>query len=198
MAIRAYRATRHVPLIFVGGDPEKVARIRKQLPDAVYTNWDKIRSSLEHAITHPPLVRIVPRSSLEGYANVALPKKLGIKAGSVVVLVSPPPGFKKTLGELPKGVVLRKDRRDRCDGAIWFTRSRKDLERHIHQMVPLADNGGLWIAWIAWPKKTSRTPADLSQAVVRKVALAAGIVDYKVCVIDATCSGLRFARRKSK
>ena len=60
-------------------------------------------------------------------------------------------------------------------------------------MTRLAENGGLWIVW---PKKSSGVASDLTQAVVRKIGLAAGLVDYKVCSIDRTWSGLLFARRK--
>ena len=197
LAIRIQKATRHVSLVFVEGDPEKVARICRILPDAVYTRWRRIRSSLKRGIgSHPENMRshpAVPRSRLEGYSGAPLAKKLGIKPGSVVALVGEPEGFKKTLSDLPKGVQLRNGVRGHRDLTVWFARSRKELENRIHQIVHLADNGGLWIAW---PKKGTGNPTDLSQVIVRKVGLAAGIVDYKICAIDATWSGLQFTRRK--
>ena len=58
----------------------------------------------------------------------------------------------------------------------------------------LADSGGLWVAW---PKKASKVASDLNQNVVREIGLAAGLVDYKVCSIDWTWSGLLFTRRRS-
>lgn len=195
LAIRQYKTIRHVPLVFVDGDPDKVARIKELLPDAVYTTWSRIRSALKRAIAHPPAVTVVPRSRLAGYSGTPLPRKLGIKANSVVVLVDAPQGFEKTLGELPEGVTLRRQTSGRRDLTIWFTKSREDLKRRIERIVAVADRGGLWIAW---PKKASRLAADLSQADVRKIGLAAGLVDYKVCAIDATWAGLRFSRRKPK
>ncbi len=194
LGIRKFKTTRHVPVVFVEGDPEKVARVKKSLPDAVYATWHRIRGSIKHAIAHPPADPIVPQSNLAGYSGTPLPKKLGIKKDSVVALVGAPRDLEKTLGELPDGAVLRRQARGRCDLIIWFTRSRKDLERRIKRMGALAGPGGLWIVW---PKKTSGIVSDLSQTVVREIGLASGLVDYKVCAIDTAWSGLRFARRKT-
>ncbi|NIM49140.1 MAG: DUF3052 family protein [Gemmatimonadales bacterium] len=193
VAIRHYKATRNVPLVFVGGDPEKVARTKQQLPDAVYTTWNRIRSSLKQAISHPPAEPVAPASVLAGYSGTPLPRKLGIKPSSIVALVGAPAGFEDTLGALPHGVALRKRASSRNDLIIWFTRSRRDLERRIERMAALVGRGGMWITW---PKKGSPITSDLTQAEVRKAGLAAGLVDYKVCAIDTTWSGLKFARRK--
>lgn len=72
--------------------------------------------------------------------------------------------------------------------------SREALDKRIDRLGSLAGKGGLWIAW---PKKASGITTGLSQNEVRQTGLAAGLVDYKVCAIDATWSGLRFARRKA-
>jgi hypothetical protein len=195
LAIRHSKSTRHVPLVFVDGDAEKVARIRKSLPDATYTSWGRIRNTLQRAISHPLSEPVVPRSVLDGYSGVPLVRKLGIKARSMVALIDAPRGFEKILGKLPEGAKLRRNTTGKRDLTIWFTRSRKDLERRISQIARSIENGGMWIAW---PKKTSEIAADLSQVDVRKVGLAAGLVDYKICSIDDTWSGLRFSRRRSR
>src|SRR5438093_4754768 len=84
LAIRQYKATRHVPLVLVEGEAEQIARIRRLLPDAAYTTWSRIRSTVKQAIAHPPAEPVVPSSSLAAYSGVPLPKKLGIKPDSVV------------------------------------------------------------------------------------------------------------------
>jgi CheY-like chemotaxis protein len=195
LAVRHYKTTRHTPIVFVDGKPEKVARIKEQLPDAEYTTWNRIRSGLKRAIAHPPGDPAVPRSLLDGYSGTPLAKKLGIKANAVVVLVGAPQGFETALGELPRGVSVRRRASGRHDLTIWFTRSRKDLESRIRRMADHIGQGGLWIAW---PKKTSRLAADLTQIDVRGVAMAAGLVDYKVAAIDETWAGLKFTRRKER
>ena len=195
LALRHYKTTRCVPLVFVAGDPEKVGRVQKSLPDAVYTTWDQIRAALGEAIANPPAVAVAPRSLLAGYSGTPLAKKLGIGPKSIVALVDAPPGFEELLGDLPQGVKLRRQTKGQRNLTVWFTRSCKDLERGIERMAPLAGQGPLWIAW---PKKASPLGSDLTQAVVRKVGLATGLVDYKVCAIDAVWSGLLFTRRNAK
>ena len=195
LLLRKYKTTRHVPLVYVEGDADKVARIQALLPDVVYTTWSRIRSALKQAIAHPPVKVIAPKSTFAAYAGVPLAKKFGIKVNSVVGLVNAPKDFEKTLGELPDGVMLRWQARSGCDLIIWFTTSRADLERRIERMRSGVGKGGLWIAW---PKKTCGIATDLSQVIVRRIGLASGLVDYKVCSVDTTWTGLRFARRDRK
>ncbi|MHC4181582.1 MAG: ANTAR domain-containing protein, partial [Planctomycetota bacterium] len=195
LVLRKSKATRHVPLVFVEGDPEKVARTKQLLPDAVYTTWGRIRSALRRAIARPPHDPLTPESVMAGYSGTPLPKKLGIKAGSVVALAGAPKDFAKTLGRLPQGVTLRRQARGRCDLVIYFPKSSVELKRRIERLGELAGKGGLWVVW---PKKASGIASDLTQPAVRQIGLAAGLVDYKVCAVDATWTGLRFARRKSE
>ena len=215
LALRHHGATRFVPILFVEGDCEKVAGIRKILPDAVYTSWDNIEQVLPQAIAHPPADPIKPRSALEGYSGTPLIKKLGIKPGFRVALAGAPPDFETTVGPLPEGArysaMRGRARVDRAaggrpDGArlppaaarpdliIWFTRSRSELERGMKKMAAATRDGAIWIAW---PKKTSPLAADHTEREVRAAGLAAGLVDFKVCAIDADWSGLKFTRRKT-
>lgn len=194
LTLRKYKATRHVPLVYVEGDPKKVARIRELLPDAVYCAWSEMPDVLARAIAAPPAEPVVPESVFAAYAATPLPKKLGIKANSIVALAGAPEGFEETLRPLPEGAVLHREEWGGCDVTLWFVRSRRELEEGIEGMGDAARGGGLWIAW---PKKASGVASDLSQATVRGVGLASGLVDFKVCAIDATWSGLRFTRRKS-
>lgn len=138
----------------------------------------------------------MPRTATNsaGYSGTPLPKKLGIKEGSAVALIAAPRGFRKTLGKLPAGVRLRAQPDSRCTLTLWFTRSRAELERSMRKAVALAAQGTVWIIW---PKMTSGMATDLKEGVVREAGLAAGLVDYKVCAVDATWSGLAFARRKA-
>ena len=193
---RERKSTRRVPMVFAGGDPQKVERIRELLPDAAYASWDGMDASLEHAIANAPADPVVPRSSFEAYSGTPLPKKLGIKEGSSVLLIDPPADFGETLGELPPGATLRTQADGPFPLSIWFTMSRAELESRLEDAVrSLADGGSLWIAS---PKKASKVVTDLNQNIVREVGLAAGLVDYKVCSIDKTWSGLLFTRRRDR
>ena len=187
LGIRQAKSTRQVPIVFTGGEPAKLERIRSVLPDAVYTSWERIRGALDEALAHPPANPVKPASVMAGYAGTPLLKKLGIKAQSRVALVGAPDGFRASLGELPPGVEFCE--KPGGDLVIWFVRSRRELERGIARMARVER------MWIAWPKKTSPLATDLTQQDVREIGLAAGMVDYKICAIDATWSGLLFRRR---
>jgi CheY-like chemotaxis protein len=193
LRLRQYKPTRHIPLVFVEGDPEKVARIQQILPDAVYTTWGRIRGSLKRAIARPLQNPRVPAAAREGYSGTPLPKKLGIKNQSRVALVNAPPDFENTLGDLPEGATVTRKKGAPSDLTLWFVRSRQDLQRGIRPVAGAAKAAGLWIIW---PKKTSALASDISETDVRETALATGLVDFKVCAVDATWSGLRFSQKK--
>lgn len=191
--LRDTKATRVIPLVFVDGEEAKVKRTQDLLPDAVYTTWPRIKGALGRAISNPPRNPVAP-GTLAGYSGTPLPKKLGIKPGFVVALINAPDDFETTLGELPANVTLRRSARGNNDLMIWFPKNRADYEKRILTVTNQFGNGGLWVAW---PKKASGITSDLSGNVVRKIGLASGIVDFKVCAIDATYSGHKFARRKT-
>jgi hypothetical protein len=194
IGLRTRAATRRVPLLFVGGEPEKVARTRETLPDAVYTTWEEIGPALAPALASPPADPVVPANNLAGYSGTPLPKKLGIKPGTVVGLVDAPAGFEAVLGELPEGVEVCRNGSQSADLTLWFPASAADLQARVAAIGAASGPAGLWIAW---PKKTSGVVSDLSETLVRQAGLANGLVDYKICAIDATWSGLKFARRRS-
>lgn len=185
--MRTRKATRGVPLVFVGPEGDT----RRHVPDAEYAKtWRGVGGALKRALASPVSDPARPASALAGYSGTPLPKKLGIKEGFRVGLVNAPKDFPATLGELPAGVKLVR-KASPCDLAIWFVTERGELEARVVDMGKLAP--GLWIAW---PKQASGMPTDLNGNVVRSTGLANGLVDYKVCAIDATWSGLKFARRK--
>jgi hypothetical protein len=193
LAYRTYKDTRHCPIVFVGGDSKKVIEIQKILPDATFTSDAEINNAIMDAIANPVEDPIVPASRMEGYAGAPLPKKLGIKADTIVALVGAPAGFGEKLGTMPDGVKVRTSARGRSDLTLWFITRQKELNNRIEKMFERANNGGLWIVW---PKKASGMASDLNQNIVRQTGLDAGLVDFKIASIDETWSGLRFTIRK--
>lgn len=129
---------------------------------------------------------------MAGYSGTPLVKKLGIKPASRLVLVGAPPGFRRELAGLPGGVRVTSKAIDGADLAIWFVKSRRELDGRV-PTISLDMGQGLWIAW---PKKASGVVTDLTEDLIRRAGLAHGLVDYKVCAINDVWSGLKFARRK--
>src|SRR5262245_24933374 len=194
VAMRQSKALRHVPIVFAGGPEEKVVRIRQELPDAVFMDWNGVALALKTAISNPPAQPVRPAAHMERYAGSSLVKKLGFAAGMKAALLGEPEEFIEKLGELPAGVELQKKVTSQSKMAIWFVRSRQELERGTEYLsVRLPEGASIWIVY---PKQTSRYKVDFNQNHVRAAGLAAGLVDYKVCAVDEDWSGLKFARKK--
>ena len=129
-----------------------------------------------------------------GYSGTPLAKKLGIKEGHRLALLDAPDGFVDLLEGLPDDVRIGTTARGRHDVVVSFHTSRRHFERRLPILSRTLDvDGGLWIAW---PKRTSGVETDMTEDVVREVALPTGLVDNKVCAVDDTWSGLRVVWRR--
>lgn len=135
----------------------------------------------------------MPAAASAGYSGTPLPRKLGIKPEARLGLIGAPDGFDGVLGELPPGVSVRRLLQGSFDVIVAFFVRRSELERRLPACRDaLTPAGGLWLAW---PKRGSGVATDLGEGMVRELGLAAGLVDNKVCAIDATWSALRFVFR---
>lgn len=190
--LRSAKGTRGIPIVFAGGEPEKIERSREALPGSVFTDWKNAAKTLKQAIREGPQTA-APGYMRQWYGS-ALPKKLGLK--DEVAILNAPEDFAEQLGDLDEGVSLRPNITRSTNLAIWFVRSRAELEDGLPVvMARLAPGRSLWIAY---PKRTSRHATDLSQNDLRACALDAGLVDYKICAIDADWSALKFTRKRTK
>jgi hypothetical protein len=128
-----------------------------------------------------------------GYSGTPLAKKLGIKEGHAVALVGAPSAFE--IEGMPNAVTIRTAARGTNDVIVSFHTERADLEARVPKLLHALDvDGGLWIAW---PKKASKVPTDITEDTVREVFLPLGLVDNKVCAIDDVWSGLRVVWRRA-
>ena len=129
-----------------------------------------------------------------GYSGTALVRKLGFKPGMRAHYVAAPDGFDALVGALPDGVRVLARPASQLDLVMLFVLSRAELERGLARLhAKLSQDGMLWVAW---PKRASGVPTDMTEDVVRDVALPRGLVDVKVCAIDATWSGLKLVIRR--
>lgn len=198
--LRATKATRDLPMLFVDVDAKKKSELEKLFPDVVMVTWRGIRAGLDKALSKAAQPKASSKPSaagvMAGYSGTPLPKKLGIKPNTTLQVISGPSDFLTTIGQLPEGVKTGSSLRGSAELWIWFPRNRADLEKRIDKFAERLHPGdGLWIAW---PKQSSGVKTDLTQNDVRQVGLAAGIVDYKICAIDETYSGLKFSLRRTK
>lgn len=129
-----------------------------------------------------------------GYSGTPLVRKLGYRPGDVAAHLDAPAGFAELLHPLPDGVELRTDLRGHRDLVVCFVTERRRLVARVPVLRRVIVPDGA--AWIAWPKRASGVATDVTEDVVREVALPTGLVDVKVCAIDETWSGLKLVVRK--
>ena len=188
--VRTRKSIRHLPIVFVDGEPEKVKRTKLLLPDAIYTTWGRIKTTLPKAIAKPPKNPVVPdHNAAWGKSTV---EKLGAKPGFKVALLASPKGFADAIKPWPANVTLTARPEATVDLFLCFARNQRELQAHLLALKAAERQ----TAWLIWPKKASGVQSDLDGNIVRSTGLAAGWVDFKVCSVDATWSGLAFKRRK--
>jgi hypothetical protein len=133
---------------------------------------------------------------MAGYSGRPLVDKLGIKPDARVALLGAPVGFAATLGPLPHGARLTTRLSQGVDVAVVFTTSRARLENRWDALTRAAGPAGA--VWVAWPKRASGVPTDMTDHVVRDVVLPTGWVDVKVVAIDDTWTGVRCVLRRDR
>jgi hypothetical protein len=135
--------------------------------------------------------RSVPNPA--GYSGTPLPKKLGITPGASVVVIGPPDDYADLVSPLPMGARIVARMPKEPEFVHVFATKRAELAKHLGKLRPtLVPNGTIWVSW---PKKASGVATDITEDVIRAVALPLGFVDVKVCAVDETWSGLKLVIR---
>jgi hypothetical protein len=135
---------------------------------------------------------------MSGYSGTPLAKKLGIVAGSHVLVVSAPAHYRRLLAPVPPGVTFASKGDAAIDPAVdlvhIFTANRSELKTFLTKARrAIRPDAALWVSW---PKKTSKVPTDVTEDTIRELALPIGFVDVKVCAVDDVWSGLKLVIRK--
>lgn len=137
----------------------------------------------------------VNRSKAVGYSGTSISGKLGIKEGCRILAVNSPPEYERILGDLPSGVQFVSRAGPGVDVAHVFATRRADLQERLTRLRASLRSDAT--VWISWPKKASKVPTDITEDVIRDVALPMGFVDVKVCAVTDVWSGLKLVVRKS-
>lgn len=191
---RRRKSTRHIPMVFVGGDPEKLALIREKLPDATYTTLARVVSAVKKAAAHPPSNPIVPEQMMYSYRGRTTAQKLGINADTTVGVIDPPRDYQAVIGDVPRGALFDEVEPERCPLLLWFFHDLDSYRDALPRMRSVAGKAKLWIVW----RKSDTGRRDrLTLPVLRELASEVGLVDYKICSISPSWSGIILARRKT-
>jgi hypothetical protein len=133
-------------------------------------------------------------SGAAGYSGTPLPRKLGLTGGTRVLVVNEPPGYRGLLDPLPAGVEFVSEPEPPLGFVHLFVTSSSDLSAQLsglrHDLAPDS------VVWVSWPKKASGVKTDVTEDGIRAVALPLGLVDLKVCAVDAVWSGLKLVIRR--
>jgi hypothetical protein len=133
--------------------------------------------------------------AVSGYSGKAVGQKLGIKSWTRVKPRNAPGNYKQLLGLVPTDAVVSTRLRPPVDLVHIFSIARAHLAAELRYALKEIDQDGA--IWVSWPKKASGVRTDLTEDVIREVALPMGLVDVKVCAVDKTWSGLKLVIRKS-
>jgi hypothetical protein len=129
-----------------------------------------------------------------GYSSTPLPRKLGLKEGMSVGFLDPPEQLPELLGPIWAALSISSRLERHQDLVLVFVTSAAELARRTPALkAAIAPDG---MIWVAWPKKASNIPTDVTEDVIREIVLPTGLVDVKVCAIDETWSGLKLVIRK--
>jgi hypothetical protein len=131
---------------------------------------------------------------MAGYSGTPLVRKLGIKPGEQIVAINAPEHYAELLEDLPKGASVVSRLRPNAKFVHLFVTGREELDERLSALRDGLDDAGM--LWVSWPKKASRVPTDITENVIREVALPLGFVDVKVCAIDDVWSGLKLMIRR--
>lgn len=181
---RQRKATRGVPIVFMGGEAEKVEKARELLPDATYLSWEDA-ARLQRDITKAEARDAIRPNTMAEYARVPLARKLGVQDGVATVLLGVPEEVRERLGDYEEATT--------GDRVLFFARSMRDLTNGFEAAAARVKRGGG--LWVMWAKKASSPGSDLTMPAIRALALESGWVDYRVCSVDDTWSGMLFARK---
>lgn len=144
-----------------------------------------------------PTVRQVTQGDTlsAGYSGTPLPKKLGLTADTRLVVLAAPKDYETLLGAIPPGLERQRAVTSTTTLVHLFVTSRQELESHLEALrTSLNPNAAIWVSW---PKKSSKVPTDVTEDVIRDVALPLGFVDIKVCAVSEVWSGLKLTVRKA-
>jgi hypothetical protein len=191
-SLRNAKYSRRIPIVFVGGAPEKVEAIRQLLPDAVFTTVKRAAAGIKAAAKRRSSDPVIPPPIMERYGARTTAQKLGIKEKMTVAVFNAPRDYVAVLGELPADAGLTEDPEDVHPLTLWFVRDPREYRAALPAMRRVAARSRLWVIW-----RKATAGGELTDKLVREWANERGLVDYKICAVGKGWSGMLFAVRKT-
>jgi hypothetical protein len=133
---------------------------------------------------------------MSGYSGTPLVKKLGFKSGMIIHVLDAPNDYETWFVDLPADIVIVKSLQQQLAAVHLFATDRNQLKQYLEEIRRRLDKTGF--VWVSWPKKSAKVPTDVTEDVIRDVALPMGFVDIKVCSVSDIWSGLKLVIRKTE
>ena len=188
--LRETKKTRHIPIIYVDGEPEKVERIRSVLPGAIFTSRSRLRSALQSALRKGAQNAALPPPAIVRFGGRTAAQKIGIKAGMKVAAMDAVAGYEELLGALPDEVEFFEDPAKPQDLTLWFIHDFDGLMSSLAGMRRLASRTRLWIVW----RKGANRHVTYNS--ILKAGGEVGLVLSKLCAVNDTWSAVWLVQRK--
>jgi len=131
---------------------------------------------------------------MTGYSGTPLVRKLGIRPNEQIIALNAPGHYEALLGDLPDGAAIAERVSARPAFVHLFVTEREELAERLSALRSKLEDAG--VIWVSWPKKAAKVRTDVTEDVIREVALPLGFVDVKVCAVDETWSGLKLVIRR--
>jgi hypothetical protein len=193
IVLRNSKSTRPIPIVFVGGLEEKVSRLRNEMPDATYAEWNRqLAPAIHRAIASAPSAPIQPTPHMQRFSGSNLVHKLGITENMPVPIIGDSASITELLDPLPPGATLTRRIAPETKLALYVVHSLSDASAaYDHATAHLPQPASFWIIH---PKRTPKQSVDFTQEDIRLDGVNRGFVDYKVCAVSDLLSGLKFTR----
>lgn len=133
---------------------------------------------------------------MAGYSGTPLPKKLGLRPGMTLVTIAAPNEYRSWLGRIPADLAIVATSKKQVEAAHIFATKKAILQKQLVALRRRLEQSGF--VWVSWPKKASQVATDITEDVIRELALPLGFVDIKVCAVNDVWSGLKLVIRKSE
>jgi hypothetical protein len=185
---RSQDQIRHIPIIFVDGDPNRIEHLRAALPDAIYTSRIKLLAALKRA-------KLVANPAAPAYRNRTAAQKLGIEEHMRVAVIDAPRGYAQAIGPLPTGAEFEEEPMEALPVTLWFVRDAESFRAAIPGIRERA--AARLRVWVAYPKRQSRTTPEITARFILESSRAAGLATRKSCSLGETWNSLLFALRKA-
>ena len=181
---------KHLPVVFVGGDRARVGPVKEAIPDAQYTTIQDLTNVLKKV--RPVANPVQPSRMMASTRPAAV--KLGVRENTRVALFDAPRDYLSVIGALPEGATIEEESEEIAPVTLWFVR---DPDAYLSGLLTMKKRAAKSKLWVLYPKQQKgKASGGITQFVLRESAIKVGLVDYKICSVDGTWTGMAFAVKK--